>query len=492
MNMGKNRGRRKVATTKKSSKKRLSSSTIVPSSGNKNDQTVPAARYPSSSDMFSSVFGATDSDVNGQNTSTSIDGAARSPSSSDMFSSIFRAVDSNVNDRNTSTSTSTSTRDGVLELFSSSQAHKLQRVSSERIVKNQNDLKNVGGVRGIYDRVGAAPNNQELDHSDRQKIMDRRRKRNDDSIQIIKSITVTLPTFTDNEEEVTEEEEEEIQNGIMRLFTNQADAVMRDKGVLILTSSDGDGDEHSSVRIFHKSLLDSLSAKAKQIEDDICIRLRKEGRIWRAKDQEETTAQKNDQLEMKSAFRYHEVASRCLGRLDIRYGMDQEPFSTGSVVDNPYVMPIVTSLLGKNAKLIYAGLILSFPNSRDQPFHQDGAALFEEDDGFSSDMHLPPYALNVFIPLDDISEELGPTEFYVGSHYGNNAKKIMDQPSTRSEQSAIGPLLKSGDVLLYDYRICHRGTSNLSIDKTRPMLYLMYARPWFCEHLNFGQNRLFP
>ena len=43
------------------------------------------------------------------------------------------------------------------------------------------------------------------------------------------------------------------------------------------------------------------------------------------------------------------------------------------------------------------------------------------------------------------------------------------------------------------YRICHRGTTNLSLTKTRTMLYLMYsyARPWFKEHLNFGAEHLF-
>jgi hypothetical protein len=68
-------------------------------------------------------------------------------------------------------------------------------------------------------------------------------------------------------------------------------------------------------------------------------------------------------------------------------------------------------------------------------------------------------------------------------------------------ESAISAVLGRGDILLYDYRICHRGTSNLcqpkeddkdtSPDGTRKVLYRMYARPWFREHLNFGEMSLF-
>lgn len=60
-----------------------------------------------------------------------------------------------------------------------------------------------------------------------------------------------------------------------------------------------------------------------------------------------------------------------------------------------------------------------------------------------------------------------------------------------TRNSAIAPLLRQGDALIYDYRVCHRGTKNLSTNKTRTMLYLMYARPWFKEHMNFGKERLF-
>lgn len=110
---------------------------------------------------------------------------------------------------------------------------------------------------------------------------------------------------------------------------------------------------------------------------------------------------------------------------------------------------------------------------------------------------LPPYALNVFVPLLDITEDLGPTEFWLTSHCTDDARQTflteqsaMAPTLDETKKNIIGPLLTAGDALIYDYRICHRGTSNLS-NTVRPMLYLMYARPWFKEHLNFGKERLF-
>ena len=86
--------------------------------------------------------------------------------------------------------------------------------------------------------------------------------------------------------------------------------------------------------------------------------------------------------------------------------------------------------------------------------------------------------------------------------------------------TAVPAVIGKGDVLLYDYRVCHRGTANLSstlsvapssaslsasgvVDKeddhdetsgggvVRKVLYQMYARHWFKEHLNFGEKSLF-
>ena len=294
--------------------------------------------------------------------------------------------------------------------------------------------------------------------------------------KLIKSVSIDAPnTSADSSDD--ESIDEETQRGIHRIFVGRCDTTFRQTGVLILKN------------LFAKELVDKLHTKASRIETKLRRRLDEEGKVWQAQD--DSKSRVNLQMEQDHAFQYHEVASRCLGRLDSRYQMDKAPFNSDQVIRNPLLMPLIHSLLGPAAKLVYAGLIISSPGSADQPWHQDGEALFGE----SPDVgNLPPYALNVFVPLQPVTPELGPTEFWVGSHTETSCQAIMKQlqnGDTSSDQ-IIGPLLQTGDVLLYDYRICHRGTSNLSEKMVRPMLYLMYSRPWFHEHLNFGSERLFP
>ena len=203
-------------------------------------------------------------------------------------------------------------------------------------------------------------------------------------------------------------------------------------------------------------------------------------------------------------------------------------------------------------RLVYAGWIFSFPGAPDQPWHQDGTPLFPTSSSSQSiNQQLPPYALNVFVPLQDADGALasGPTEFVVGSHRMDEATamRAVERHNINNQRKEaatavvgcdddddddddlppiVSPVLQRGDVLIYDYRICHRGTANLTAahwmetnsssssiaynsissnhnsanddndpnggGRVRTILYLMYARPWFREHLNFGTERLLP
>lgn len=212
---------------------------------------------------------------------------------------------------------------------------------------------------------------------------------------------------------------------------------------------------------------------------------------------------------------YKELAIRCQGRMDVRYleeGYDttnkndlhkneqDTRLPTLTLIDN-----LAASVLhgAEPPNLVYSGWIFSFPNSSNQPWHQDGSPLFEH-----ITESLPSYAINVFCGLhnidadddDELILELGPTEFVVGSHH------MKPEIAIDKVDSAVSAVLGKGDILLYDYRICHRGTSNLSSSSeevqegdsssaeagvNRMVLYLMYARPWFREHLNFGSTSLF-
>jgi ectoine hydroxylase-related dioxygenase (phytanoyl-CoA dioxygenase family) len=75
---------------------------------------------------------------------------------------------------------------------------------------------------------------------------------------------------------------------------------------------------------------------------------------------------------------------------------------------------------------------------------------------------------------------------------GEQDRLFLEEEEWMERNKVVAPALRKGDALIYDHRACHRGTRNLSMGTTRPMLHLLYTRPWFKEHINFGTERLFP
>lgn len=268
----------------------------------------------------------------------------------------------------------------------------------------------------------------------------------------------------------------ELEASVSAFGSEAAAKVVRDKGVAVVSPSPG-------TSIFSAAFLSALHAATEVVEGEITCELERQKINFRR------TPSNPYPPPSSCVFKFSEVSARCVGRLDVRHRMGEYPFSDPAFVSNPSILKIVRELLGDDAVLTYAGLILSFPDSDDQPFHMDGPDLFPDNPTLCST--LPPHSLNVFVPVHDLNLSHGPTEFFVGSHSGPSFSLAQSSVSRCQKTSVtIKPLLKAGQLLVYDYRTTHRGTANRG-STTRKMLYLMYSRPWFKEHLNFGDDRLF-
>ncbi len=102
---------------------------------------------------------------------------------------------------------------------------------------------------------------------------------------------------------------------------------------------------------------------------------------------------------------------------------------------------VCRSILGDDMRCIAMGCMLSMPGSDAQPMHQDGPHLNADEydkqekrrldaeatgskskhgtgpsKQFRNVQHQSPYAINVFVPLVDITVENGGTEFWLGTH----------------------------------------------------------------------------
>ena len=88
-----------------------------------------------------------------------------------------------------------------------------------------------------------------------------------------------------------------------------------------------------------------------------------------------------------------------------------------------------------------------------------GADVHGKRDG----VHLPPYALNVFIPLTDVHDHNGPTEFTLGSHMWGSTWAEDEQADMRQFGGRLRDekmTMHCGGVYIADYRTIHRGTTN--------------------------------
>ena len=195
--------------------------------------------------------------------------------------------------------------------------------------------------------------------------------------------------------------------------------------------------------------------------------------------------------------------------------------------------------------------LLTLPGSPDQTLHAD-ASLEAED---AAGLRLPTYAVNVYIPLVDLTESNGALQVIPGTHRGvrearyegggqqgeQGEQKPQEPQEWQGAQGAQGaqgrgegvggkageageqrqpPILMTvpaGSVVLYDFRLLHRGTMNQgdrrttrrtansdaapaatasstaaphppSLAGSRPVLYLTFARPWFTDKGEFSDE----
>lgn len=161
------------------------------------------------------------------------------------------------------------------------------------------------------------------------------------------------------------------------------------------------------------------------------------------------------------------------------------PFDSPSLYANEAMTPLLDALLGSQHLISSFGSVVAFPGADGQDVHFDYPPLYESEQTCAS---LPPYAITMVVPLIDLDEQTGGTEIWEGSHASVGAREQLSRlASGGSRVGSSLPLAAAGDVYLMDYRLIHAGTPNRS-DRARPILYVVYSRPWFCEEMNFAEQ----
>ena len=137
---------------------------------------------------------------------------------------------------------------------------------------------------------------------------------------------------------------------------------------------------------------------------------------------------------------------------------------------DPFTRPVLAPALLNFAKLATLerrleidtfSHVTSQAGSTDQAWHGDVSFLFSRTHLSSKDhrAHLPPHGVVVVVPLVDLNDVTGPTEYCMGSHV-NMGIDYWDAHCTdpASRLTPVGPVAaKTGGIIIFDVRIRHRG-----------------------------------
>jgi ectoine hydroxylase-related dioxygenase (phytanoyl-CoA dioxygenase family) len=82
--------------------------------------------------------------------------------------------------------------------------------------------------------------------------------------------------------------------------------------------------------------------------------------------------------------------------------------------------------------------------------------------------------INVFVPLVDITPEIGGTEMKKCSHFHDHGRRGTSFAGY-AELASVTHYVPAGAPVIMDYRVWHRGKANSS-SLIRPLLYFKYTR----------------
>ena len=215
-----------------------------------------------------------------------------------------------------------------------------------------------------------------------------------------------------------------------------------------------------------------------------------------------------DAGDASAGFHFADASQRGPFRLDLRLGaaLESPPFDA---LDLGAIWPHVRAALGEDAVLRRRGLVVGLPGAEDQKYHADAPRVPPDvwAEHESTAEVQPAHSLVVFLPLCDLNEENGPTAFLPGSHQRWTSDALEAEADAPGSSTAGAPAIMdvhAGDAIIFDSRTQHAGGANRS-KHARPILYLVFARPWFDEAMHRrlvvggdgggggdGADRLFP
>lgn len=190
---------------------------------------------------------------------------------------------------------------------------------------------------------------------------------------------------------------------------------------------------------------------------------------------------------------FKQIASRGYQRFDLLITQSSRVILDVII---PRVVQVLENILGELDTEVDCDMsvVYSKPGAPDQGWHADGdhqkgandAGL--EVNGWKTILS-DPYALCLFIPLIDLDDTTGYTQFWPASHRNKNLAGFG--AFAEIAKATWNGNCTAGSAIWYDYRLMHRGIKNES-KSLRPVLQLLFKRKWYVETRNYGTESIVP
>jgi len=153
------------------------------------------------------------------------------------------------------------------------------------------------------------------------------------------------------------------------------------------------------------------------------------------------------------------------------------PYLSPHFYANSALLALASAALGEDYLIDSLAVVTALPGAKPQHLHVDHDDLFPGKPFTRAAMGA--YGITVAIPLVDLTPDTGTTKLFRASHV-----------KSRDDEDFELPYIERGRCYAMDYRLAHQGTDNRATTE-RPMVYLVYARPWFTDTTNYGaENRI--
>ena len=183
----------------------------------------------------------------------------------------------------------------------------------------------------------------------------------------------------------------------------------------------------------------------------------------------------------ESTFAFSEVCARSPHRFDLRLDHTQAPRLVEEyILQQACIQQSLQKWLNCNSMEdidFDVSVVYSKPGAPHQGWHTDGHAIVEKG----------RYAVCLFIPLIDLSQSTGYTQFWPGSHV--SSQLLGFGTVAEITESTMDGICQKGNGIWYDYQTWHRGMANTS-EQTRPVLQVIFKQSWYVERDNYGTESI--